>query len=69
MRLILDVETNSAEEFAEVMQELQTILPNRKACLSLISAANHFETDNSLNILTEEEIHNFNSGICRNNSK
>jgi hypothetical protein len=65
MRAILDIETNSAEEFGAVMQELKEILPNRKAVLSLISAANHFEEDHTLNVLTDGEIEIFNKGICR----
>lgn len=65
MRLILDVETNSGKEFAEIMQELKGILPTRKAKLSLLSAANHFEEDNSLNVLTDGEIQMFNEGICK----
>lgn len=65
MRAILDVETKSAEEFAQVMQELKGILPGRKAVLSLVSSANHFEEDRTLNVLTDGEIENFNKGICR----
>jgi hypothetical protein len=66
-RFILDVETKNADEFVAVMQELKSILPNHKAIVSLISGANHFEENSKLNVLTDEEIKNFNEGICRIN--
>ncbi len=65
MRAILDVETNSPEEFAEVLQELKKVNFKGKSNLSLISGENHFEDDRTLNILTDEEIDTFNRRICR----
>jgi hypothetical protein len=64
MRMILDIEVNSGEEFSDVMLELKHILPTRRACAALISAENHFNEDKKLNILTEEEIEAFNKRIC-----
>jgi hypothetical protein len=65
MRAILDVETNSAEEFGAVMQELKKVNFVGKSNLSLISSANHFEDDRTLNVLTDEEVDTFNRRICR----
>lgn len=64
MRIILDVEVNSAEEFSDVMLEIKHMLPTRKAIASLISGENHFNEDRKLNVLTEEEIEAFNKRIC-----
>ena len=63
-RFILDIEINSPEEFVAVMQELKTILPERKASLAIIGNGNHFNEDRKLNALTDGEISAFNNGIC-----
>jgi hypothetical protein len=64
-RFILDIKTESKEEFANVMQELKLILPTRTTRISLIDVNNNFNEDNKLNILTDAQVEAFNIGICR----
>jgi hypothetical protein len=66
MRAILDIETNSAEEFAEAMNEIKKINFKGKSACSLISSANHFDDDRKKNILTDDEVQCFNERICNN---
>ena len=65
MRFILDIKVDSKEEFAEVIQEMKAMLPNRTSNAALIDASNtnQFNEDRQQNVLTDFQIDNYNR-IC-----
>lgn len=65
MRFILDIKVNNADEFVSIIKEMKEILPNRTASAVLIdgSNTNQFNEDRKLNVLTDEQIDNYNR-IC-----